>query len=149
MSRAKIVVIVLAAVLCVYFWLVGRAAWTMMTSGEPVAIGLGIGIFLLPLIGALLMVQELRFGARTETLGRRLDAEGGLPSLDELPRRASGRVQRDAADAYFETVKQEVEAAPEDWRGWYRLSRAYELAGDRKRAREAMRRSIDLSRTSA
>ena len=42
-------------------------------------------------------------------------------------------------------IRTEVEAAPEDWRGWYRLANAYDLAGDRKRAREAMRHSIQLA----
>jgi len=40
----------------------------------------------------------------------------------------------------------QVEAAPEDWRGWYRLGHAYDLAGDRKRARSAMRQAIELAR---
>jgi Flp pilus assembly protein TadD len=35
-----------------------------------------------------------------------------------------------------------VERAPDDWRGWFRLAQAYDLAGDRKRAREALRTAI-------
>jgi Flp pilus assembly protein TadD len=39
-----------------------------------------------------------------------------------------------------------VEDAPDDWRTWFRLGIAYDDAGDRRRAREAMRRAISLSR---
>ena len=67
------------------------------------------------------------------------------PTIPTLPRRPSGRVDRDAADAHFEVIRAEVEAAPEDWRGWYRLAHAYDLAGDRKRARSAMRHAIELA----
>ena len=54
-------------------------------------------------------------------------------------------VERDAADAHFEIIRAEVEAAPEDWRGWYRLAHAYDLSGDRKRARASMRHAIELA----
>ena len=60
----------------------------------------------------------------------------------ELPRSPSGRVDRTAADELFDRRRVEVEAAPEDWRRWYRLAVAYDLAGDRRRARAAMRTAI-------
>jgi Tfp pilus assembly protein PilF len=56
----------------------------------------------------------------------------------------SGRVERDAADALFETVRGELEADPDNWRRWYRLARAYDYAGDRGRARETMRKAVDM-----
>jgi Flp pilus assembly protein TadD len=37
-----------------------------------------------------------------------------------------------------------VEQSPEDWRAWFRLAHAYDVAGDRGRAREAMRKAIEL-----
>ena len=49
--------------------------------------------------------------------------------VSALPGTPSGRVQRDAADALFATVRAEVEADPDDWRRWYRLARAYDYAG--------------------
>ncbi len=66
-----------------------------------------------------------------------------------MPRRASGRIEREAADAHFEVIRTEVEAAPDDWRGWYRLAQAYDLSGDRKRARAAMRHAIELAAAAA
>jgi Flp pilus assembly protein TadD len=62
--------------------------------------------------------------------------------VDDLPRRPSGRIERAAADAAFTQYKEEAEAAPEDWRVWFRLSAAYDAAGDRKRARASMRTAI-------
>jgi cytochrome c-type biogenesis protein CcmH/NrfG len=106
-------------------------------------------VVLLPLIGVVLVVWELRFGWQTQYLARRLAAEDRLYDDSELPRRASGRIEREAADAHFEVIRTEVEAAPDDWRGWYRLAQAYDLSGDRKRARAAMRHAIELSTAGA
>jgi cytochrome c-type biogenesis protein CcmH/NrfG len=144
--RIRIVVAVLVLVLVVYFWLLTSTALTMISTGGPAGIALGIGVLLLPIIGAVLVGYELRFGWQTQTLARRLADDNLLPDDSGLARRASGRVEREAADAHFEVVRTEVEAAPEDWRGWYRLAHAYDLAGDRKRARSAMRHAIELSR---
>jgi cytochrome c-type biogenesis protein CcmH/NrfG len=84
----------------------------------------------------------VRFGLATQRLGERLDSEGAEPE-PELPLLASGRVDRAAADALFAQRRSTVESAPDDWRGWYRLALAYDVAGDRGRARSAMRTAID------
>ncbi|MBP2477183.1 tetratricopeptide (TPR) repeat protein [Crossiella equi] len=141
---ARRVAYVLTAVLAVYLVLLAGRAWTLITSGTAVGFVFGLAILVLPVLGAWMVLAELRFGARTETLARRLDEAGELPDTSHLPRRPSGRVERDAADEWFAQRQAEVEAAPQDWRGWFKLAQAYDLAGDRKRAREAMRRAIDL-----
>jgi len=41
-------------------------------------------------------------------------------------------------------MQAETEAAPGDWRAWFRLALAYETAGDRTRARGAARHAIAL-----
>jgi Flp pilus assembly protein TadD len=56
-------------------------------------------------------------------------------------------VDRDAADAWFEQRRAELEAHPDDWRHWYRLAHAYDIAGDRRRARTTMRKALDLEST--
>jgi Flp pilus assembly protein TadD len=61
-----------------------------------------------------------------------------------LKRTPSGRVRRDAADALFRQVREELESDPDNWRRWYRLARAYDYAGDRGRAREAMTKAVAL-----
>ncbi len=117
----------------------------LMTDPNPVAKAIGVAYLLLPVIGAWALVRELLFGARTERLAKILEAEGGLPE-DNLPRTPAGRIIREAADREFEKYRAETEAAPEDWRSWFRLSCAYDAAGDRKRARASMRDAVRLYR---
>ncbi len=144
--RIKLVVALLTGALVVYFVLLTDRAVALIGSGSVAAVALGIGVLLLPLIGAVLVAFELRFGWQTQRLGRLLADEGEGPgATPDLPRRPSGRVDRAAADAHFDVVRARVEAAPEDWRGWYRLAQAYDLAGDRRRARSSMRHAIDLA----
>ena len=143
---ARTAAFVIALVLLAYLVLMGGRAITMITSGEPVFIALGLAILVFPVLGAVLVVDQLRFGAATERLARRLDDEGALPDVSHLPRRPSGRVQREAADEWFDAKQSELEAAPRDWRRWFALAQAYDLAGDRNRGRKAMRKAIDLER---
>lgn len=145
--RSRLIVALLSVVLVVYFVVMFGQALALIRAGGVVGIGLGVGVLLLPLIGAVLLAFELRFGFQTERLARRLTAEGpdAAATSATLARRPSGRIDRDAADAYFETVRIEVEATPDDWRGWYRLGLAYDAAGDRRRARESLRRAIALA----
>jgi Flp pilus assembly protein TadD len=51
---------------------------------------------------------------------------------------------RAAADAFFERIRAETEASPDDWRSWFRLALAYDAAGDRTRARAAARHALAL-----
>ena len=141
----RITVALLTAALIAYFVLLGQRAVYLIELGTFVGIALGIGVLLLPIIGAVLLVFELRFGAATARLARQLAEEGDLPDDSGLARRPSGRIERSSADAYFETVRVKVEADEDNWRLWYELGYAYNLAGDRKRARAAMRRAIDLA----
>jgi hypothetical protein len=100
----------------------------------------------LPLVGAWTILRELLFGAQTERLAGILEREGGLPP-DTLPRTPGGRIVRAAADREFEKYRREADAAPDDWRSWFRLSCAYDAAGDRKRARSSMRQAIGMEKT--
>ncbi len=143
--RGRIAVIVMAVLLVLYFVLVGQRAVLFVATGEPVAVAIGTALIVLPLVGAWALYRELRFGAAAERLGRRVESEGALPD-EQFPARPSGRLDRDAVDAAFPTYRAAVEAAPDDWRAWYRLGLAYDGAGDRRRARQAVREAIRLSR---
>jgi len=138
-------VAVLTAALVAYFWLLGRRGVYLLETGTAVGISLGVGVLLLPVIGVVLTVFELRFGAATARLARTLAEAGELPDDSGLARRPSGRIERSAADDYFELVRARVEADGDNWRLWYHLGYAYNLAGDRKRARAAMRTAIGLA----
>ncbi|RJK96487.1 hypothetical protein [Vallicoccus soli] len=143
--NARRAALLLAVVLGVYLVVLGDRGLTLVRDGRPAFVLLGIGVLLFPVVGLWILVLEMRFGQATERLGRQLGEEGGLPE-DELPRRPSGRVDRAAADAVFERRRAEVEAAPADWRAWFRLAVAYADAGDGSRARRAMRRAVVLHR---
>jgi hypothetical protein len=142
-TRVLVVVMTLLALACA----VGVAAQgvILIRDGRAVPVLFGTALMVLPLVGAFTVVAELRFGAASEQLARRLAAEGGLP-VDDLPRTASGRVVRAAADADFDRWESQTRAAPGDWRAWYRLALAYDAARDRRRARAATRRAIALAR---
>jgi hypothetical protein len=142
----KIWVGVIIVLLVGYLGATLQRAWLMLTEPDPVAKGLGVALLVLPIVGAWALSRELLFGSRMSKLARTLEAEGGLP-VDNLPRTPGGRIVREAADQEFLKYKAEAEAAPEDWRSWFRLSCAYDAAGDRKRAREAMRHAVSLSRS--
>jgi hypothetical protein len=132
---------VLAAACGLYLVLIARQSLALIGTGDPLVVALGLGIAILPVIGVWVVVRELQFGARTAELGRELAASGGLPE-DDLPRTPGGRVVREAADVRFALRQAEVEADPDDWGAWFRLAVAYDDAGDRRRARQAMRTAI-------
>jgi hypothetical protein len=136
-------VAVAALLVAFYAVLIGAKAVALLGTGEPVPVLLGVGILVVPLLGGALVVREVMFGRDSARLARRLEAEGGLP-VDDLPRRPSGRVDRRAADAQFEQLRQVAEEHPDDWRVWFRLALAYDAAGDRTRARAAARHAIGL-----
>ncbi|UNB56170.1 MULTISPECIES: tetratricopeptide repeat protein [unclassified Mycolicibacterium] len=132
--------------LVVYFGLLGRTGVLLIASGEPAAIGLGAAIFLMPIVGLWAMVATLRAGFTHQRLAREMRDEGMELDVSDLPRRPSGRIERQAADALFDSVRAELESDPDNWRRWYRLARAYDYAGDRGRARETMKRAVEMER---
>jgi Flp pilus assembly protein TadD len=141
MTARRVVTLLLVA-LAAYFGLIGYRGVYLLGQGSAGLKLLGVAVLVLPLVGAWVAVAEMRFGLATQRLAERMDADGVEPDPD-LPRTPSGRVERAAADALFAQRRVAVEADPGDWRGWYRLAVAYDLAGDRKRARAAMRTAIE------
>jgi hypothetical protein len=142
--RIQLVIGFMCVALIVYFLMLGRIAMAFITSGRPAAIGLGIALMGLPLIGIWVMVSTLKAGLAHQRLARLAKEDGMELDVSSLPRMPSGRIERDAADALFVTVRGELEADPDNWRRWYRLARAYDYAGDRGRARETMRKAVEM-----
>ncbi len=140
---AKRMAAVMAVLLGAYLFLSASRAVDFIRAGGVIPVLLGIAILVLPLIGLWALFREWQFGGASERLGRQLAARGQLP-VDDLPRRPSGRPERAAADERFEAVRTRVEADPQAWEHWFELATAYDAAGDRKRARSAMRRAIAL-----
>lgn len=146
MSRAVAFTAALVVALAFYFLMLGRIAVGLIGNGGFASIGLGIGVLILPLLGVWVVVTTLRAGFQHQHLAQRARAEGRELDVSAMPRRPSGRIERDAADALFAQVKAEWEADPDNWRSSYRLARAYDYAGDRTRARETMRRAVALEK---
>jgi hypothetical protein len=142
--RIQLVIGFMCVALVVYFWMLGRIAMAFITSGRPAAIALGLALLIMPLIGIWVMVSTVRAGLAHQRLARIAREEGMELDVSSLPRMPSGRIQRDAADALFATVRGELDDDPENWRRWYRLARAYDYAGDRSRAREAMKKAVEM-----
>jgi len=136
--------VLMAVLLALYLALVGWRAVQFIGTGEPAAVGIGVALLVLPLIAAWALWREVAFGVRSQALVRRLEAEGALDL--GIPRLPSGRPDRAGADAAFPAFREAAEADPESWRAWLRLGLAYDAAGDRRRARGAVRRAITLER---
>jgi cytochrome c-type biogenesis protein CcmH/NrfG len=142
--RIQLMIAFMCAALLVYLALLGRTAILMIASGRAVAVGLGMALLIMPAIGLWAMIATLRAGFAHQKLARLVAEDGMELDVSELPRRPSGRIDRDAADALFHTVRAELDGDPDDWRRWYRLARAYDYAGDRTRARETMRKAVEM-----
>ncbi|MFJ4650110.1 hypothetical protein ACIP5Y_02430 [Nocardia sp. NPDC088792] len=137
---------VLVLILAFYFILLGRIAISLMTSHSVPGVIIGVGVLILPLVGVWVVYSSVRAAFAHQHLARRAHDEDCELDVSDLPRRASGRIERAAADQLFEQVKTEWEADPDNWRTSYRVARAYDYAGDRSRAREIMRRAVDLEK---
>ncbi len=142
--RIQLLIAFMCVALLAYFVLLGRLAIAMIGSGRAAAVGLGAALLIMPVIGLWAMIATLRAGFAHQRLARLIAADGMELDTSALPRRPSGRIERDAADALFAAVRTEVQADPDDWRRWYRLARAYDYAGDRRRAREAMKTAVNM-----
>lgn len=148
--RARTVVAVLVAVLAVYLLLVGWRGVVLLvdgvTTGDLTSVVLGLAVLVFPVVGAALVWREISFGRDAQALASYLEQRSALPP-DDLPRRPSGRVDKDAARAAFDDVHAAVSADPDDPALWYRLGLAYDDLGDRRQARQSVRRAIAVWRS--
>jgi hypothetical protein len=142
-SKAWAAVIVGAAAVLGVYMLV--RAVQLVDEGPAEAL-LAVGVVLLVVLGAVLILGEVRLAQGSQRLGEQLFAEGFVE--DDLPLLPSGRVQRDAADALFAKRKAQTESAPDDWRSWFLLATAYDGARDSSRGRRAMRKALALEKAS-
>ncbi len=143
MRRSLLGALALTALLLLYVAVTAGRGVALLRTGEPVGMGLGAAVLVLPVLGVWLVVREWRLAIAVRRMADTLAAEGALP-VDDLPRSPGGRIDRVAADAAFATARGEVEREPQEWSAWFRLGFAYDAAGDRRRAREALRTAARL-----
>lgn len=139
--RTKIWVVVMTLLALTYVLLLGGRAVALLGETSPIAVAMGAGMMLFPLVAVWAIWREIQFGFAAEALTRRALAEN-LPEL-ELELRPSGRATKESAAIAFDQLKQDFDE--NDWTNWYLLSEAYEASGDRKRARASMRKALLLS----
>lgn len=141
----RIGVVVMGACLVMYFVLAGQQAFRLIGTGEPVAIGMGVALIVLPLIGVWALIREIQFGVSADKLGRRLNDEGGMPEAEsELT--PAGKIAASDADAIIGRYTTEAGSAPDEWRTHYRLGVVQDAAGRRKDARASIREAIRVEK---
>lgn len=143
MKNPKVWVAVLTLAAVTYAFFAMSRAWAIFVDGSVYLKLLALAIVVIPVLGLVLIIREINFGISMQRMGQQLAREGGLPE-DNLPRTASGRVVREAADFRFAELAQR--GTPRDWREWFHVAIAYEDARDRRRARAAMRNAEKLFR---
>jgi len=145
LTSAKFGAIVMTGLLGVYLTLVWERSIALVNSPQPIAVAIGALMLFLPAVAAWGIFLELRFGLRIEKLGEILKKENAWPRF-EFELRPSGRPTRESAEAIFGKYQKLVENDESNWKVWFALGLAYDAAGDRARARKAMRSAIALSR---
>jgi tetratricopeptide (TPR) repeat protein len=142
---AKISAMVMTVLTFLYVILLGDKAIILLQSEHLAGVVMGSVLIVFPLVGLFGIFVELRFGFRLERLSKTLLARGEYPEFN-LDVRPSGRPTRESADAEFKRFSDLAETQPENWVSWFSLGLAYDAAGDRRRARSAMREAIKLAR---
>lgn len=127
-----------------YVFLLGGRSLTLLADPSPIAIAMGAGMLLFPIVAVWAIWKEIRFGFAAEALTKRAISEN-LIELN-LDLRPSGRATKESAAKAFEDLKQDFDETL--WTNWFLLSEAYEAAGDRKRARASMRKALLLAKQS-
>jgi hypothetical protein len=137
----------MSALVVMYLVLVAERSVALIGSGEPIGIAIGSLMIFLPLLAFWGIAMELRFGLRIEKLGEELKRENAWPKFP-FEIRASGRPTKQSAKDVFAEFRQKVVADESNWKAWFALGLAYDAAGDRPRARKAMRQAISLANNS-
>lgn len=143
--RGFMAAVAMCAILAMYFGLVAVRAAAFVRTGEPLAVGIGIGLLVLPVLGVWWMFQEWRLGTTVQRMADQLEMQDRLPVVDpELV--GPGRLRDEVAAKIYEDAKLELDARPEDWAAWFNVAFAYEAGRDRKQARKALRHAAHLYR---
>ncbi|MDE2591354.1 MAG: hypothetical protein KGL41_00650 [Actinomycetales bacterium] len=144
MTGAKLGAVVMTGLTVMYVFLLGEKGWVLLQQPNVIAKLMGGLILMFPAVAIWAIIRELIFGLKIEKLAGKVEESGQWPQFNfEL--RPSGRPTRESANAEFERIRGLVEANENDWLAWFTLGLAYDAAGDRRRARLAMRKALALN----
>jgi len=134
----------MALLTLIYTALLANTGITLLLLVEPVAKIMGFFILVFPVLASWLIIREFVFGVQIERFATIVESQGKWPHFDfEL--RPSGRPTRESADRVFASFAKNAEQNPESAFAWFSLGLAYDAAGDRPRARKAMRKALALN----
>lgn len=131
--------------LAIFAWLAGVRIVALIKTGQPLAVGIGIAVALVLVAIFYAIIKEWLMAGTVTKMSNELAEQGRLP-VDDLPRSAGGRVDPETARSRFDELRAVVESDETNWGGWYNLAFGYDAAGDRKRARAALRTAARLYR---
>jgi hypothetical protein len=89
--RIQLLIALMCAAMLVYFVLLGRLAVAMISSGRAAAVGLGLAVLIMPVIGLWAMIATLRAGFAHQKLARLIAADGMELDTSARPTRCSPR----------------------------------------------------------
>ena len=138
----------MALLTMVYVALLANTGLTLLSINEPIAKVMGALILVFPIFAVVLTIREFIFGTQVEKLAREIESAGQWPVFD-FDIRPSGRPTKESADRVFAVFAKTAEENPDNVVAWFALSLAYDAAGDRARARSAMRKALSLKNDKA
>lgn len=143
--KGKLSAAIMGVLTLVYLALLANTGFKLVAMESAVAKAMGALILLFPILAIWLTFMEFRFAVQLEKLTDKISAEGNFPDL-AFEYRPSGRATKASAAVVFEEYAKKVAADEGNYLNWFALGIAYDAAGDRRRARAAMRRALKLSR---
>jgi hypothetical protein len=143
--KGKLSAAVMGVLTLVYVALLANTGFKLIAMDSAIAKSMGALILVFPILAIWLTIMEFRFAIQLEKLTDQISAAGNFPQL-AFEYRPSGRATKASAAIVFEEYAKKVAADEGNYLNWFALGLAYDAAGDRRRARAAMRRALKLSR---
>ena len=103
-----------------------------------------MAVLILPVIGVWFLWKNTQFVRSANRLAARAGRRGRPARRRAEPHARAAGSTATRPTRSSPRRKAETEAAPDDWRSWFRLAVAYHDARDTPRARKAMQRAIAL-----
>jgi len=131
---ARRIAIILSLILSVYLFFAASRGLDLLRAEDSGVKALGLAVLILPLLGVIVVIREIRFGRTSYQMGQTIN-ESYLPMSD-----LTDDEKKINLDQVIARAKNELTS----WQAWYSVALAYDLLNERKLAREAMRHSVEL-----